>query len=286
MKIIFFGTPDYVLPVVDALYKEYRTSKHKGVVAVVTQPPKPAGRDKKIKYSAVDAWAYKKNIPIFYNYDGLPEADLGVVAAYGKIIPKPVIDDFKFGILNVHPSLLPKYRGASPVQAAIAAGDSVTGVTVIKMDEKMDHGPIISSFKEDILDDDTNETLRTRLFERSAQFLIDLIPNYLNGKIKPKEQDHDKATFTKLITKEDGFVKEPFKDPATTERLFRAYHPWPGVWTKIKISSEKGAKMLRLKMLKLHLMGEKLILEQVQLEGKNPVTWEEFKKGYPTVKFI
>jgi methionyl-tRNA formyltransferase len=138
------------------LYKEYRTIKDKGVIAVVTQPPKPAGRDKKIEYSAVDTWAYKKDIRILRDLDmrssdtgkNLPEADLGVVAAYGKIIPKEIISHFKFGILNIHPSLLPKYRGASPTQAAIAAGETTTGVTVIKMDENMDHGPVVSSLKE------------------------------------------------------------------------------------------------------------------------------------------
>lgn len=284
MKIIFFGTPDYVLPIVEVLYKKYRTSRDKGVVAVVTQPPKPAGRDKKIEYSPVDTWAYKKKIPIFHNYDNLPEADLGVIAAYGKIIPKEIIDHFKYGILNVHPSLLPKYRGASPTQAVIAAGETTTGVTVIKMDEKMDHGPIISQFKETVEGEDTNETLRTRLFERSAQFLIDLIPNYLSGKIKPKEQNHKEATFTKLITKEDGFVslKALNEDPEGTERKFRAMHPWPGLWTFIDINKDQK----RLKLLKLHLEDEKIILDQVQLEGKKPVSWEEFKKGYPSAIFV
>lgn len=280
MKIIFFGTPSYVVPIADQLNKVFRTRDEKGVVAVVTQPPKPSGRDKKIERSEVDHWAYKHNIPILFNFDNLPQADIGVVAAYGRIIPKSAINHFSSGLLNLHPSLLPKYRGASPVQAAIANGDTQTGLTVIKMDEQMDHGPIVSSFKEEIKNDDTTQSLRDRLFERSGEFLINLIPNYLNGKIKPKEQNHNGATFTKIIKKEDGFIKDLFEDPVKTERLFRAYQPWPGIYTNIKIKRE----IKRLKILKLHLEGKELILDTVQLEGKNPVSWEEFKRGYPEVK--
>lgn len=281
MRIIFFGTPEFVMPVVNGLYKEYRTVKEKGVVAVVTQRPKPAGRKKHVEYSPVDKWGYKRSIPVFYDFAALPEADLGVVAAYGKIIPKNVISHFKHGILNIHPSLLPRYRGASPTQAAIINGDAETGVTIIKMDEMMDHGPIVSKFTEKIREADNNEELRSRLFERSAQFLVELIPGYLAGKIKPKEQNHAEATFTKLVSKEDGFIKEPFAEPVKTERLFRAYQPWPGIFTKVIINNEDK----RLKILSLHLENEKLILDTVQLEGKNPVSWEEFEKGYPNFRW-
>lgn len=290
MKIIFFGTPEFVVPVVEALNKAYRTNREKGVIAVVTQPPKPVGRKKKLEYSPIDKWAYERKIQIFHNYEGLPEAELGVVAAYGRIIPKFVIEHFPLGIINVHPSILPKYRGASPIQAAIAAGEATTGVSIIKMDELMDHGPVISSFKEEIMPDDTNESLRTRLFERSAEFLIDLIPNYLNGKVKPKKQNHDEATFTKMVRKDDGFIPADdlsaaifnfqFSISNEIERKFRAFSPWPGIYTKVDINN----KILRLKILALHLEDKKLVLDRVQLEGKNPVSWEEFEKGYPNFK--
>lgn len=281
MKIVFFGTPDYVVPIAEALYKKFHTPQEKGVIAVVTQPPKPVGRDQKLEYSAIDKWAHSRGIDIVFDYEDIPEADLGVVAAYGRIIPKEVIEFFPKGILNIHPSLLPKYRGASPIQNAIANGDILTGVTIIKMDEKMDHGPIVSSFKEEILPDDTNETLRKRLFDRSATFLIELIPNYLNGKIKLKAQNHEEATFTKLVKKEDGFIEKPFEDPTKTNNLFRAYHPWPGIWTFVDINGEQK----RLKILKLHLDDSKLVLDKVQLEGKNAVSFEEFKRGYPKAQF-
>lgn len=260
LKIIFFGTPEYVLPILEKLHKHYK------IAAVVTQPPKEAGRKKIKTFSAVDTWAFKRKLPIFFDFDRLPEVDLGVCAAFGKIIPKFVIDNLKFGILNVHPSLLPKYRGASPVQAAIVNGDSETGVSIIKMDEQMDHGPIVTQFKEEILPDDTTETLRVRLFARSAEVLIDLIPNYLKGKINLKPQDHSQATFTKVLKKEDGFIDlTSHQSPTTIHNFIRAMYPWPCAWTIL-------ANGKRLKLLPNGM---------VQLEGKKPVTRKQFEAAYP-----
>lgn len=291
MKIIFFGTPDYVLPVLEALHKTYDTAREQSLIAVVTQPPRPVGRKQFMTYSAVDNWAHERSgIAIIREFDlkKFPEADLGIVAAYGKIIPEAIIKKFKFGILNIHPSLLPKYRGASPIQTAIMDGEAEIGVTVIKMDEKMDHGPVVSFFKDEVLPDDTNETLRRRLFERSAEFLINLIPSYIGGKIRFKNQDHEKATFTKILAKEDGFI-EPVKlvdafegkGIEAVERLVRAMYPWPVAWTYVKIGEEK----LRLKILKAHIQFEKLILDEVQLEGKDSVTWEQFRQGHQEFSF-
>lgn len=260
MKIIFFGTPDYVIPILDKLHKYHE------VVAVVTQPPKPVGRDKIITYSAVDSWAFKKKIPKFFSFENLPVADLGICASYGSIIPKLVINNFKFGILNIHPSLLPEFRGASPIQATIIAG-SDPAVSIIKMDEKMDHGPILTQFKEDVLENDTNETLRNRLFKKSAEVLIEMIPAYIEGKIKLKPQDESKATYTKIITKQDGFVDLAKDDPIIIERKLRAYMPWPGIWTLI---NGKRLKILEFK-------NEPIT---VQLEGKKPTPWKIFKRAF------
>lgn len=270
MKVVFFGTPYYVTPVLDALNKYHK------LLMVVTQPPKPSGRDKKITYSAVDNWAHSKRIPKTFDLQEIPEAELGIVAAYGKIIPDEIINKFKYGILNIHPSLLPKYRGASPVQSAIAAGEEKTGLTVIQMDKKMDHGPIVSQFKEDIAVDDTTVTLRDRLFERSADFIIALIPNYVSGKINLKAQDDAEATFTKIINKDDGYIDMTQGEDKKKEAFIRAMSPWPGAWTYIKVNKEKK----RLKILKAHLEEGKLVLDEVQLEGKNPVTWKQFESAY------
>ena len=271
MKIIFFGTPDYVLPILKALAKKHE------IVAVVTQNPKPTGRKKFLTYSPIDNWAHKRKVPVIYDLSKIPQADLGILAAYGKIIPKSVINNFKLGILNIHPSLLPKYRGASPVQAAIISGDAKTGVTIIKLDAEMDHGDILSQFKETIGPEDTTETLRQRLFERSSQFLVDLIPNYSNKKIKPKVQNHKEATFTKILEREDGFIDLDKTQPEVAERIIRAMQPWPGAWTYVSINGKK----LRFKILKAHLEDNKLILDTVQLEGKTPVSWSQFSQAYP-----
>lgn len=278
MKIIFFGTPESVVPVLAAIHKEFDRGIEKNLVAVVTQGPKPVGRKQFLSYSPIDNWAHKHRIQIIRDLssDELPEADLGILAAYGKIIPEKIINHFKYGILNIHPSLLPKFRGASPIQGAIAAGLKETGISVIKMDKEMDHGPIVSQFKEEIREDDTTETLTKRLFERSADFIVDLIPNYVSGKIKLKEQDHISATYTKILKKEDGFIKLSKKNPEEAYNFIRAMYPWPGAWTTL--TTEK-----RLKILKAHLEDGKLVLDQVQLEGKNPVSWKEFKQGYPDV---
>jgi len=275
MKIVFFGTPDYVLPVLTSLHKKFVTGPGiSPIAAVVTQSPKPTGRKQILTYSPVDKWAHEHKIDIFYQSSELiknsVKADIGVLAAYGEIIPKTVIDTFPHGILVVHPSLLPKYRGASPIQGAIANGDKQVGVTIIKMDEKMDHGPIVSQFKEETRPDDTTDTLRARLFERSKDVIVEMIEPYLQGKIKPKEQNHDEATYTKIITKQNGFIDLEKTNPEEAERFIRAMQPWPQAWTLI------GKK--RLKVLKAHLENGKLVLDEVQLEGKNPVSWKEFSK--------
>jgi methionyl-tRNA formyltransferase len=176
--------------------------------------------------------------------------------------------------LVIHPSLLPLYRGASPVPAAIKNGDIKTGVTFLRMDEKMDHGPIVSQFKEDILPDDTADVLRNRLFAKSADVLVETITPYIKGKIKLKKQDDGMATFTKLVTKQDGFIDLKLKSAGEAERFIRAMHPWPGAWTYLP--NEK-----RLKLIKSHIENEKLVLDEVQLEGKLPVTMKQFCEAYP-----
>lgn len=278
MKIVFFGTPDYVLPVLTLLHKKFVTGPGVSpIAAVVTQSPKPVGRKQILSYSPIDKWAHERKIPIYYSANDLvknnPQADLGVLASYGQIISQDAINLFPKGILVIHPSLLPKYRGASPVPEAIKNGEQITGVTIFKMDERIDHGPIVSQFKEEILPTDNSESLRTRLFERSAEVLVELIEPYLKSKITPRVQDDSQATMTKTLKKEDGYIDLTKTEPTIAERFVRAMQPWPGAWTFI------GKK--RLKILKAHLEGQKLILDEVQLEGKNPVSWKQFKEAYP-----
>lgn len=290
MKIVFFGTPDYVLPVLTRLHKEFVTGPGKSPIsAVVTQPPKPMGRKQYLSYTPIDKWAHEHKIPTLYSANELienpVEAEIGVLAAYGEIIKRDVINLFPHGILVIHPSLLPKYRGASPIPAAIANGDSITGASIIRMDEKVDHGKIVGQFKEEILSTDTTETLRARLFERSAEVLIELLTPYMQGKIKPKEQNEEEATFTKIMAKEDGFIDLQKTKPEETERFIRAMLPWPGAWTNIQLSINNEKVSKRIKLLKAHLEEEKLVLDEVQLEGKLPTSWKQFNEGYNVVQF-
>ncbi|MFZ3301387.1 MAG: methionyl-tRNA formyltransferase [Microgenomates group bacterium] len=301
MRIIFFGTPDYVIPVLEKLHKYHE------IVAVVTQSPKPVGRDKKVTYSAVDAWAFKKHIPRNFDYVDLPEADMGVCASFGMIIPDVVLNMFPHGILNVHPSLLPQFRGSSPIQATLIAGITTTGVSIIKMSDKLDAGPILTQFKEEVLESDTNETLRSRLFEKSAEVLVEMIPAYIEGKIKLKKQDETKASFTTMIKKENAFIPPaylknameinntneewnlnflknfPLKPDANTiYRFIKAMSFWPVAWTNITVISNKLPVTKRLKLIKAHINEESgyLELDEVQLEGKNPTSWKLFKGSY------
>ena len=333
MKIVFFGTPEYVLPILDSLHKSFKNPKFEsGIVAVVTQKPKPAGRKQIITYSSVDAWAHKKNIPIFYkSHDFVNrkiKADVGILASYGEIIPKSVIEHFKFGILNIHPSLLPLWRGSSPVQASIISGDKITGTTIIKIDELLDHGPIVSQFKEEVQEEDTAYTLRSRLFDRSAEVTVALLTAYIKGKITPRPQLHEKATYTTQIKKSDAFIDPKIIEaslkgqvlekkwkiqfvknyslnptPYTLVRFIRAMQPWPVSWTYVQLGKGqelKGKQSLplrgkRLKILNAHVEKTpptthhppftKLVLDEVQLEAKNPVSWKQFKEAYTTAIF-
>lgn len=282
MNVVFFGTPDFVLPIPQALLET--GSK---VVAVVTNSDRPVGRKQILTPSPVKKWAQEHQIPAL-TPEMLDENfirqlggsnfkfDVGVLAAYGKILPQELIDVFPQGILVVHPSLLPAYRGASPVQAAIINGDKITGVSIIKMDEKMDHGPIVSQFKDEIKPDESAENLYARLFKMSAEVLVTLLPDWTEGKITPRKQDHTKATFCKLLKKEDGYInlKNP-PSPEIFQRMLRAYHPWPGVWTRLRLGFGGQARIIKF-----------LPEGKIQLEGKKPVSWEQFQKSYPEVKLI
>jgi len=225
--------------------------------------------------------------------------DVGVLASFGAIVPPEILNSPKHGILNIHPSLLPKYRGPSPVQTAILNGEQQTGVTIIKMDEEIDHGPIVAQFREEILPTDTAESLYFRLFSAGAEVLKTILPAYINGRIQLREQDHSQATYTKKLTRENGFIPpEKLKEAIAgnnaeiVDRQIRAYHPWPGTYTIIKfqipnkfqINSKFKIQNKRLKILRAHLENGKLVLDQVQLEGKRPVSFKQFCEGYPEAK--
>ncbi len=258
MKIIFFGSSTDSLLILEKLT---------GVVAVVTQPPKPVGRKQILTPTPVEEWAKDHHIPISYQPPALP-VDLLISASYGEKIPMEFIRSARFGGLNVHPSLLPKWRGGDPVPWALLSGDREAGVSVVTLSEKFDQGEIIAQKKIPITNTDVSPLLRTRLFHIGADLLVDAI-NKKNFHGTP--QDVTGQPYAKRLTREDGYEPwEKIMDPKESERInrkFRAFHPWPGLWTKFH---EKRLKVLE--------FDTKPTL--VQLEGKKPVSWEQFRTAY------
>jgi len=272
MKIIFFGTPDFVIPVAESLKDNFN------LVAVVTTPDQPVGRKQAITPPQIKNWAQQYNVPVLqpqqFNNETIQQLntllpDLFVVAAYGKIIPQQILDIPKLGAINIHPSKLPQFRGSSPIQATILSGIKNSAITIIKMDEQMDHGPVIKTIPFEINENETFQSLAEKTFRLAAQIL----PSTIQSQFNLIDQDHAKATYTKIITKQDGFID--LDNPPTPEqfdRMVRAYYPWPGVWAKLKTEN------LKLKTIKF------LPNNKVQLEGKNPVDMETFFRGYPELK--
>ena len=248
------GTPDFAVPALQALIKDPRFE----VVGVITQPDSQVGRHAIVTPPPVKIAAEKNGIPVFQpkkldrsspfppSTFHLPPSsyDACVVVAYGKILPQWFLDLPKHGAINVHASLLPRWRGASPIQSAIAAGDARTGVTIMKMDAQLDHGPILAAKEETVLENDTAESLHDRLAMLGAKLLPDALADYLSGKIKPREQDHTHTTTCRTLTREQGKI-DWTKPAQEIERLVRAYHPWPGAWTEYK---GKRLKILQTKI--------------------------------------
>jgi methionyl-tRNA formyltransferase len=276
LKIVFFGTPDFVIPVLKSLDEQYL------VVGVVTAPDTIQGRKKILTPTPVKQYASDKNIPILtpqqYNNETIQHlhdlsAELFIVAAYGKIIPKDILAIPKYGALNIHPSLLPKYRGPSPIQSALLNGDKESGITIIKMDEKMDHGPIVTQEKLPLTSDDTFEKLHGSMFQKAAEMLPESIKQYVNGTLQPKEQDHANAAYCHMITKQDGYfaIDNP-PDPVTLDRMIRAYYPWPTAWTTTRIKNHES------RIMKL------LPNDMFQMEGGKPMGVKELLNGHPEIR--
>lgn len=202
-----------------------------------------------------------------------PPADLGVVASYGKILSKKTLSQFPHGVLNIHPSLLPKYRGPSPIRTAIANGDEITGVTIIKLNNKMDEGDIVAQSEKLKVQNEMHSEIRDKLAKLGAKLLIKIIPDYLAGKIQLQEQDHSQATYTKLLTREDGKVDlSSFARSREAGQMiynkFRAYEGWPGIWF---MHRGKRVKILE------YRPGEIITL---QPEGRKPMSLKDFENGY------
>ena len=212
------------------------------VVAAVSQPDKPRGRDLKVQPTPVKAAAMAAGVTVLQPARARDQAfleqlrqlapDLIVVAAYGQLLPQTLLDLPRFGCLNVHTSLLPKYRGAAPIQWAILNGDPETGVTIMKMDAGLDTGPIVSQVHTPIVEDDNAQTLHDRLAQMGAALLLETIPDYVTGRRQPVAQPAEGASYARKLTKEDGQLD--WNLPARTLRnQVRAFTPWPGAYTTL-----------------------------------------------------
>ena len=313
MKVLFMGTPDFAAGILKAI-----TESDHEVVAVVTQEDKARGRSDKLMAPPVKETAVKYGIPVFQPRKVKDEesvarlreynADIFVVAAYGQILSKEILDMPRFGCINTHASLLPKYRGAAPIQWAIADGEKETGVTIMQMDEGLDTGDILYTRKVDITEDDTGESLFDKLEEISKRLIVEALDRIEVGDINPVKQDGSAATYARILKKEMG-VLDFTKDAAELERLIRAFTPWPGTYTYLngKILKVIGASIACRDELDreckdphaLEVPGgiagvsgsavyvatgkDYLKLTGVQLEGKKKMPVSDFLRGCPVM---
>jgi methionyl-tRNA formyltransferase len=235
-RVVFMGTPDFAVPVLTALIGGCR------VVGVVTQPDRPAGRGRQMTMSPVKRVALERDLSLLQPRSLRAPAALAqlaawephviVVAAFGQILRQDVLDLPPHGCLNVHASLLPRWRGAAPVSAAILTGDEITGVTIMEMDAGLDTGPILARREESIRADDTAATLEERLAQLGADLLVETLPAYLAGALQPRPQPEEGVTYAERLRKRDGRVD--WSRPAVElDRQMRAFTPWPGAFTTL-----------------------------------------------------
>jgi methionyl-tRNA formyltransferase len=305
LRVVFMGTPEFAVPCLEHLV----LNGHE-VVAVYTQPDKPAGRGSAPVLSPVKKVAQAMRIPVLQpaslkgsNVVGQLAGfhpDVVVVAAYGQVLPQQVLDIPRRGCINIHPSLLPKYRGASPVTAAILAGDEFAGMSIMLMDRGLDTGPILSRAMITISAQDTTESVTAKLSQVSARMLEDTLVGWARGEIVPQPQNEAEATYSPQISKEDGEVNWGLPAIEVWHRV-RAYYPWPGCYTRwqgkqlkiieaVPLPGEKTAEAGRIVALApaegkaeaafgVHTGEGILGVIKVQLEGKRAMSAAEFLRG-------
>lgn len=318
MNVAFFGTSDRSAPILDILHKEKATR----LLLCVTKDDRKIGRHQVVKPTGVKKWAMENGVH-FVTVDSMnPEntrkicdglldkkIDLVVIADFSFIIPQEILEVPKHGFVNIHFSLLPKYRGASPVQFAILNGDEKTGITYHLVEKTMDTGPILHQIEYKLKGDETAGKLYGVLFEIAAKNLSKVLKTYISGEIKPKSQTHSDATYTyspthpktTFIFKEDALI-DWSRPAAETERMIRAFHPWPISWTTLgsleasfrqaslgrvgstSVFKLKGGKnpTLRVKVLSAGIKNEKLLIKRLVVEGGKEIGWEDFINGYFT----
>jgi len=294
-KVVFMGSPDFALPTLKALAGAY------DVVGVVTQPDRASGRGRELKAPPVKTLALELGIPVRQPERlRLPEAmeqlrawapELIVVAAFGQILRKDVLELPRYGCLNVHASLLPRWRGAAPINAAILHGDEETGVTIMQMDVGLDTGPMLSQRSIHLNREDTAGSVFERLSTLGADLLLETLPDYLSGKLTPVPQPEEGATYAPMLKKEEGRL-DFSHDVHELERRVRAFDPWPGAFIdfdgallkihRARVESGAAAVGQRLIVQNQPAIGARggiLILEEVQPAGKKSMSGKSFLAG-------
>ncbi len=315
LRIIYMGTPQFAVPALEALISHAAPGKllqgGYEIVTVVTRPDKPAGRGREVVYSPVKQSALAHGLPVWQPGSfKKPEnsavlaaygADLYIVAAFGQILPQTVLDQPRYGTLNIHASLLPRYRGPDPIAEVILQDEHETGVTIMLLDAGIDTGPMLLRRSTPIAEDETTGSLTTKLAQLGAQALLDVLPLWIAGSITPEQQDELQATHTRMLQKEDGEIRWD-RPAAVIARQVRAYSPWPSTYTHwrgklLKLLSvyvlpsvasdaaiAPGTVSVRMEaghqVLAVGTGAGLLIVQQLQLEGKKAMSAEEFLRGY------
>ncbi len=311
LKIFFMGTSYFSAKIIENL-----TDKGIPIATVITQPDRPVGRKKEITPPEAKKIAEKNNLPVkqfekinneAMDFFRLENPDLIIVAAYGLILPQELLDLPKFSCINVHTSLLPELRGPSPIQTALLDGLKKTGVSIMKMDKEVDHGPVLSQKETKISKTDNYISLEEKLIKISNEILLPAIQDLLDGKLTPQEQEHHKATFTKIISKEDGEIIWS-NSASQIEGLHKAFHVWPKVFCYWKKDNQPNSPLQKIIFWELEAIeempdsvnkkygevfrseggrvliktGEGLIApKKIQIPGKNAMEINEFCNGQP-----
>ncbi|MBA2287977.1 MAG: methionyl-tRNA formyltransferase [Ktedonobacteraceae bacterium] len=317
LRIIYMGTPQFAVPALEGLIQGAAPGAvlpaGYEIATVITRVDKPVGRGQEIVYSPVKQTALAHGIPVWQpgslkkpeHIEALAayRADLYIVAAFGQILPQAVLDQTRYGTLNIHASLLPRYRGVSPISEAILQDDSETGVTIMLLDAGVDTGPLLLKRSIPIAPDDTTRSLTGKLATLGREALLEALPQWIAGQITPEPQDEQQSTHTHMLRKEDGQIQWQRPAPVLA-RMVRAYDPWPGSYTswqgkRLKIITAHaqalepdrevtpGTVSLReeagQQVLAIVTGAGFLIVERLQLEGRKAMRADEFARGYPQI---
>ena len=267
----FFGTSHIAVYILDELEKAgFRPS------VVIAPADKPKGRGLKASPVPARTWAESHGIPVSTEFaDEQTKFDVCIVADFGKIIPKKILESPRRGFLNVHPSLLPRLRGASPIRTAIINNERETGVSIILLDQRMDHGPIVAQKKVQLHEWPIRASkLEEILMREGGRLLAQILPQWIAGEIEAQPQNHDVATFSEILKKEDGLIN--FRDSPRKNLLkIYAYEGWPGTYAYF----ERAGKKIRVGIIDAHIEKDELVLDKVKPEGKREMTYDEFLRS-------